>query len=72
MFCNVDPKKFERVMNKGHQNFKHTETWAEKVFRNFQQHHGFHAELSIVDLSEQKDVTSFVGMLALFMLQIMK
>jgi hypothetical protein len=54
MFRNVDPKKFEPVMNKGHQNFKHTKTWSKKVFHNFQKHHKFHSELSFVDLSKQK------------------
>lgn len=72
MFRIVNPKKFEHVMNKGCWNFKHTETWAEKVFQDFPKHHGFHAKLSIVDLFEQKDVSSFVDMLVFFMLQIMK
>ncbi len=72
MFRIVDPKKFESLMNKGCRNSKHIETWAKKVFRDFQKHHGFHAKLSIVDLLEHKDVTSFVDMLVIFMLQIMK
>ncbi len=31
-FHDVDPKKFEHVMNGGCRNSKHIETWAEKAF----------------------------------------
>jgi hypothetical protein len=71
-FLDLDDEKVRNALADGKRKSRHSEVWACNAFDEWRIYNGYSVEKSIADLSEEKDIRSFVDLLFKFKLQVRK